>query len=470
MILSLLLAVLLALGVGYSSILLVWPRSSGAAAERCLRLSLALGFGFGITSLSYMLCRLLTEPSRPLLLAVDAGLCLGLAALGLWRRARTPVVEPLALGGPAAPWWLWSGFSGLLLLGAGAFLGMSMRAPHGAADAIAIWNLKARYLFLGGDVWQRAIQPVVAHPDYPLLVPASIARLWTYAGGHSVAPQALVGFLLTAGLVAIVVCALWCLRGGYAGLLGGVALLGTPELVKHGATQYSDTPLSAFMLAAIVLLLLAERAGGRRGLIALAGFSAGLAAWTKNEGVMFVLVLLLVQLLFALRRGGVREAIGRLGCLMAGMAAPLAMTFYLKTLTRANDLVAGQGAGSTLARLTDPERYLQIAQAFAGESLRSGHGLALVLIGFVAIAGGVATRARRPGLAAALAVLVVMFAGYFGVYVLTPHDLAWHLSTSMDRLFLQLWPSAILVALLFVNSDRPAAGAARDAVAVPQNA
>ena len=37
-----------------------------------------------------------------------------------------------------------------------------------------------------------------------------------------------------------------------------------------------------------------------------------------------------------------------------------------------------------------------------------------------------------------------MLAGYYGVYLLTPQDLAWHLDSSLVRLLLQLWPLAIL--------------------------
>lgn len=55
-------------------------------------------------------------------------------------------------------------------------------------------------------------------------------------------------------------------------------------------------------------------------------------------------------------------------------------------------------------------------------------------------------RFRRPrGLPAAFAVLLLLLVGYFLVYVTTPHDLSWHLETSLLRLFIQLWPAAIFV-------------------------
>src|SRR5699024_6535366 len=42
-------------------------------------------------------------------------------------------------------------------------------------------------------------------------------------------------------------------------------------------------------------------------------------------------------------------------------------------------------------------------------------------------------------------VLALMLAGYYGVYLLTPHELVWHLDSSLVRLLLQLWPLTILI-------------------------
>lgn len=41
--------------------------------------------------------------------------------------------------------------------------------------------------------------------------------------------------------------------------------------------------------------------------------------------------------------------------------------------------------------------------------------------------------------------LGIVLAGYASVYALTPHDLAWHLETSLGRLLLQLWPLTLLI-------------------------
>jgi hypothetical protein len=48
-------------------------------------------------------------------------------------------------------------------------------------------------------------------------------------------------------------------------------------------------------------------------------------------------------------------------------------------------------------------------------------------------------------------IILLMLAGYFLVYVITPYDLEWHLNTSLSRLFVQLWPSFLFCFFLKVE-------------------
>jgi hypothetical protein len=52
-------------------------------------------------------------------------------------------------------------------------------------------------------------------------------------------------------------------------------------------------------------------------------------------------------------------------------------------------------------------------------------------------------------IAAITAALLLQLGGYYFIYLITERDLAWHLGTSNLRLFVQLWPTALL--LLFVG-------------------
>jgi hypothetical protein len=70
---------------------------------------------------------------------------------------------------------------------------------------------------------------------------------------------------------------------------------------------------------------------------------------------------------------------------------------------------------------------------------------------------GVRTHGQdRPSLLTGATVLIVMLAGYFGIYLITPHDLRWHLLTSLNRLFIQLWPSAIFLCFMIARTPEMA--------------
>jgi hypothetical protein len=62
-------------------------------------------------------------------------------------------------------------------------------------------------------------------------------------------------------------------------------------------------------------------------------------------------------------------------------------------------------------------------------------------------------RAPRAAWSAAF-VLCLVALGHAGIYLITPADLVWQLSHSLDRLLLQLWPSALLV--FFLSTASPA--------------
>jgi hypothetical protein len=49
-----------------------------------------------------------------------------------------------------------------------------------------------------------------------------------------------------------------------------------------------------------------------------------------------------------------------------------------------------------------------------------------------------------------------MLAGYFMIFIITPHGLRYQIETSLDRLWMQLWPSAVFAFFLFVKTPEEA--------------
>ena len=338
-----------------------------------------------------------------------------------------------------------------MVLAAIGAVGIYWQTPLGDWDAWTIWNQRARFLFRAGQQWRQAFSPEFAHTDYPLLLPSSNARLWSYLGTDCPWAPWLLGTLFTFATVGVLVSGVCRLRSRSQGLLAGLVLLGMVPFVQRGALQYADVPLSFFFLSAVVLLAhydASERPG--RGILVLSGLLAGLAAWTKNEGALFLLVLPVARCAATWRRCGAREVFRELVYWTAGALPVLAVVALQKVcLAGSNDLVDGQNWQATVARLLDPHRYWYVAQALMLNALRIARPFAVVLSLCFLLLGVAKKRARgTAGLPTAGAVLPLMLAGYFLVYVTTPCDLHWHLATSAGRLLLHLWPLCIMVLFL----------------------
>src|SRR5437660_1023992 len=129
--------------------------------------------------------------------------------------------------------------------------------PFGNWDAWSIWNLHARFLAAGGEFASRAWSSMPeAHPEYPLLVSAFVARCWAFGNTTSIAVPIATSYLFLLALVAMATGGMALLRSQSLGLLLGLGLLGTPTLLHEVPSQYADIPLACYLAGALVFLLL----------------------------------------------------------------------------------------------------------------------------------------------------------------------------------------------------------------------
>src|SRR5579871_5924244 len=168
------------------------------------RVSLATGLAIGLSSVTFFLWAACAGPQRPGLPLAEL-VVFGLLATAFWRVRNfspSPLVgegrgggvgsHPPPLPSPTrgegekgTPIDRLRLTFGFVLLGALVVSGWNLwRHPHGDWDAWAIWNLRARFFYRGGEQWTAAFSPLLSwsHPDYPLLIPGAVARGWTYAG------------------------------------------------------------------------------------------------------------------------------------------------------------------------------------------------------------------------------------------------------------------------------------------------
>jgi hypothetical protein len=457
MIVALALSAAVSAALGALALLRAWP-SAEAPGSRPLVAALGIGLGAGLSSLLLFAWLILLGPTRefPLL---EAAL-LALLAFATYRTRHRPGLGT-GLGGwlvgPArllTPLFLLA-----LLAAAAAFMTMLRQEPHGQWDAWMNWDMRARMIFLGGPAWRTAFAPELpwSHPDYPVLVPSLVVRAWLYAGKATLLGPALVAATFAFAAVALLVTALGALRAPSQGLLAGMVLLATPFFIRHATSLYADVPLAFFFLATVVCLALDDRARETTSRFAvLAGFSAGLAMWTKNEGLLFT-GCVLVGIVATGRRSGWAETRRRLVHVGAGLLLPLLVVVSFKlTLAPPNDLLSTLGIERTLGRLTDPARYGAVVRAYALQLVTFGAnglpGAVWPLAAFAVALGWHPVERRRLWARAVGIALGLLLAGHFMVFVSMADELARLLASSLERLILQLWPSALFLGFMVTRT------------------
>jgi hypothetical protein len=102
-----------------------------------------------------------------------------------------------------------------------------------------------------------------------------------------------------------------------------------------------------------------------------------------------------------------------------------------------------------------PSRYWIIIQWYAKEFLRFGAWWivpgTVAMVAFYLLTPRKRSTMQDPICRASVIALGFTLAGYFAIYLITPRDLYWHLRFSLNRLFLQLWPSVIFLFFLLVG-------------------
>jgi len=328
--------------------------------------------------------------------------------------------------------------------------------PWGYWDAWARINFKARFLAAGGPEWTWIFRgDGVPHPQYPLLLECSVARLarWSgSSGGFDPMPARVLSVLGWLGCFASVLALVGHLCSPFLAAVAGLMLLCNRTDILWAPMQYSDFALATLLTWSVGLLVLATRAGADPWW-PLVGFCVGSAAWCKDEGLAFAALVSALALCAWIRAR--RRSFWGPAAWIGGLALGGAPVLVLKLGFASESFLFGARERSVWQDLTDPARYgilfdkvlEHLELHMAGWTL-----LVLAVVLFLLPRERVVRRSWLPlGLCAAMGLL------YGVVLITTRFDLDWHLSTVMNRLALHLWPVATLATMMVVCADGAAA-------------
>lgn len=333
----------------------------------------------------------------------------------------------------AAPWIL-------LVL---ALVVISLGSPSDGWDPRSIWLFHAKRIFLEGSLYAQLDDYAPwSHNDYPALVPLLMASAAGVSGHwNELLPKAVAPLLLLPALL----LAAPSLRSRWWGVLFALVLLRLGrEMLVNG---YMDALVAVYAVAALATAMRVQAAPARAGAAGLAALAmlVSVLSMLKNEGAVLAAAIAGCVLLDTL----VRERRLPWRVLLAFVVALLPLLAWKLAVGAAqvsNDLADSNLAAQLMARLTEGGSALILKRL-----LLDTWALVPLLALAVMWRRCVQTPVAWVALLAALGYAAVLYLVYLG----TPHDLDWHLRTSVDRVRL---PVLLLLAFAVLASlGRPSA-------------
>ncbi len=416
------------------------------------KLGLGAGLGLGATSLLYFILLLITNSlSGYIFIPITL---LGIGLYLTWHNRIQNPIFPTIYSLTKLQKYLLAAFCLLVLTSLGSFMIHALMNSHGGFDAWMIYNRIARFFYRGGINWQNAFSQDIYwqfHADYPLLLPLNLAGAWQTLGTENMRAAQAHGAYIFIGLVSLLIGAVAILRTTGQSLLASIVLLGTPIYVYESPREAADLTLAFFILATVACLIIYHREQNANFLF-LAGLASSFGAWTKNEGLLFALISA-AACFFLLNKN---RRLPKILFYITGLL-PLILVLYFKYfLAPSNDLFSSQA--DLLARITDSQRYITIFQEFIDHFVwfgRSNISIPIILLGYMLILKSHLSSKDSPAVVICAILLTTQFLGYFSIYILTPHNLDWHLRTSLARLIMHLYPAALLLYFASLSDPEP---------------
>lgn len=393
------------------------PQPAGLALTLCLTLALSAS---ALTQL--MLWQAALGLSFDLWGITLPYLLLMLPGWALWRRTGAPLPRLARPQGALA----WTALAVCALVGA-AVLFNAVYWPFSRDDALSIYNHFGLWMYQ-----HRTIAPLAGaatlYEAYPVLIPLTYTYAYLASGWPNEYLARLFPALLSLGCLPAAFALGRALDRPAAGWLAALLLALTPLFGAWASAGYVDLPMAFFHTLGAVFAWRLWRDNAAADAL-LAGLMMGLAAWTKNAGLVGMLALSLW-----LAWGWLRGRIGLRQVALALLAALLlAAPWYVRSLLNAGMLIAPTVWTDQAARtLTSLLGFVLFPERF-------GITGPLVTLGALA---SVWALARRTPDAPAHGLLLLWTVPYFA---------AWWLFASYDPRFLLLFlPPLTVIAGLWL--------------------
>ena len=309
--------------------------------------------------------------------------------------------------------------------------------PLGGWDAWSLWNLKSKFLFLGGESWKNIFDPLLwrSSPHYPLLLPLINTWGWSLSDTPGFQIPYLTAFSFTFLAAGLLGSSLQDLTKKSILLFVCAPLLMLSSLffIKLATSQYADIVFAYYLLAGLVCLIKAKLDGSKEFQV-LSGIFVGILSFTKAEGLIAALILILLTLPVLKEKGS-----------RTGFLIGLAFFLWPSIVFNLFYAPANQTFINGLLSADHPSNLLRlkmIAIFLAVELVSSKwHGLWILLTVGLLISKGKCFKGAIKIIPLFLAIYALTVGAYY--FTNTYFEITWWLQVSLNRILFAILPTAV---------------------------
>jgi len=270
------------------------------------RISIAYGLGFGLLTLAMFFLNVAGIKFSLIntVILISALMILSLTYLLLRHKISSPSLRKLnvfkKIKQTISSLSIFEGIIiGLLIFFLLTNIAISLYWPVWEADAMGMFDFRARVFAETGSISEAARTITVISPGYFLAYPplASLASTWLYLCGWAT-PKVFYPLLL----ISLAIISYYSLRDYslcYHALLFTLIIVTTPGIYFLATSSYINFPF-AFYFAVGIMYLYRWMSTQKRGFLILAGIFFALFAWTRAESIPFFLGSLAVLIVFSI--------------------------------------------------------------------------------------------------------------------------------------------------------------------------
>ena len=439
-IIGLILSFLLAIAVGWNILFFIIRRDLSFPLAEKIALSYVIGLGaltvqmflYSLTGIRFSVISLLIPH-----------ICL--AVVGVFAFAKTPPTgsKPAETKNGTFDILL---LAGILFQVFHAFFKALIKPMH-SFDSIGNFAFKAKMLFMEGHVpyelfLNRSID--IQQADFPLFIPLSETWVYMFLGKWN---DLLVKTLFPMFFVALLVIFYFVLKriiGKRLALVSTFFLVTIPHFLNYATIGYADFALLMFYSASFFYMFLWISYRRENKYLFLAASLSLFAIWTKNEGVMLSLINIIIVFLFAFfARKDIKKLEIRSIFYFAFIIIALCTIWfgYLNALGMSHVTVNKESLKLSLA-IKNLNRIPLILYEWQKHVFGPKKWNISLLVFFAGLIVYFKTAFKSHFKYITLSILLT-FAGYSAVYLITPFEIRYHLRTTGSRLLLHFLPIVV---------------------------